>query len=60
MRRTHGACSVSAVRMPEHGGLPEPEAVLTEAEEERLNELMARYDSLENQCEESDLLEAQK
>ncbi|ANO76010.1 TPA: ParB/RepB/Spo0J family partition protein [Escherichia coli] len=39
--------------------LPEPEAVLTEAEEERLNELMARYDSLENQCEESDLLEAE-
>ena len=31
--------------------LPEPEAVLTEAEEERLNELMARYDALENQCE---------
>lgn len=27
--------------------LPEPEAVLTEAEEERLNELMARYDALE-------------
>ncbi len=39
--------------------LPEPEAVLTEAEEERLNELMARYDTLENQCEESDLLEAE-
>ena len=39
--------------------LPETEAVLTEAEEERLNELMARYDSLENQCEESDLLEAE-
>lgn len=39
--------------------LPEPEAVLTEAEEERLNELMARYDSLENQCEESDLLETE-
>ncbi|HHU4460618.1 TPA: ParB/RepB/Spo0J family partition protein [Escherichia coli] len=39
--------------------LPEPEAVLTEAEEERLNELMARYDALENQCEESDLLEAE-
>ncbi|EFN2595459.1 ParB/RepB/Spo0J family partition protein [Escherichia coli] len=38
--------------------LPEPEAVLTEAEE-RLNELMARYDALENQCEESDLLEAE-
>ncbi|MBE7952691.1 hypothetical protein IPE93_27090, partial [Escherichia coli] len=31
--------------------LPEPEAVLTEAEEEHLNELMARYDALENQCE---------
>ena len=39
--------------------LPEPEAVLTEAEEERLNELMARYDALENQCEESDLLETE-
>ncbi|CDZ86558.1 DNA-binding protein [Citrobacter koseri] len=39
--------------------LPEPEAVLTEAEEGRLNELMARYDALENQCEESDLLEAE-
>ncbi|BDV68294.1 ParB/RepB/Spo0J family partition protein [Escherichia coli] len=39
--------------------LPEPEAVLTEAEDERLNELMARYDSLENQCEESDLLAAE-
>ena len=39
--------------------LPKPEAVLTEAEEERLNELMARYDALENQCEESDLLEAE-
>lgn len=39
--------------------LPEPEAVLTEAEEERLNELMARYDALENQCEESDRLEAE-
>ncbi|MGI1400962.1 ParB/RepB/Spo0J family partition protein [Escherichia coli] len=39
--------------------LPEPEAVLTEAEEERLNELMARYDALENQCEESDLPEAE-
>ncbi|EIL1430268.1 ParB/RepB/Spo0J family partition protein [Escherichia coli] len=39
--------------------LPEPEAVLTEEEEERLNELMARYDALENQCEESDLLEAE-
>ncbi len=39
--------------------LPEPEAVLTEAEDERLNELMARYDALENQCEESDLLEAE-
>ncbi|MCD6788657.1 hypothetical protein LTT03_24745, partial [Escherichia coli] len=25
--------------------LPEPEAVLTEAEEERLNELMTRYDA---------------
>ena len=39
--------------------LPEPEAVLTEAEEEHLNELMTRYDALENQCEESDLLEAE-
>ncbi|HBB5134658.1 TPA: ParB/RepB/Spo0J family partition protein [Escherichia coli] len=39
--------------------LPEPEAVLTEAEEERLNKLMTRYDALENQCEESDLLEAE-
>ncbi|EOM9280092.1 hypothetical protein ACLZ3Y_002793, partial [Escherichia coli] len=39
--------------------LPEPEAVLTEAEEERLNELMTRYDALEKQCEESDLLEAE-
>ena len=39
--------------------LPEPEAVLTEAEEERLNELMARYDAPEKQCEESDLLEAE-
>ncbi len=39
--------------------LPQPEAVLTEAEEERLNELMARYDALENQSEESDLLEAE-
>ncbi|EPM5795157.1 ParB/RepB/Spo0J family partition protein [Escherichia coli] len=39
--------------------LPQPEAVLTEAEEERLNELMARYDALENQCEESDLLAAE-
>ncbi|EFF3260569.1 ParB/RepB/Spo0J family partition protein [Escherichia coli] len=39
--------------------LPQPEAVLTEAEEERLNELMARYDALENQCEKSDLLEAE-
>ncbi|NAH45933.1 ParB/RepB/Spo0J family partition protein, partial [Escherichia coli] len=39
--------------------LPQPEAVLTEAEEERLNELMMRYDALENQCEESDLLEAE-
>ncbi|EIL7497859.1 hypothetical protein K5021_005350, partial [Escherichia coli] len=39
--------------------LPEPEAVLTEAEEECLNELMTRYDALENQCEESDLLEAE-
>ncbi|MGR4400562.1 hypothetical protein K8Q83_23455 [Escherichia coli] len=37
--------------------LPQPEAVLTEAEE-RLNELMA-HDALENQCEESDLLEAE-
>ncbi len=33
--------------------------MLAEAEEERLNELMARYDALENQCEESDLLEAE-
>ncbi|EQA1083796.1 phosphopantetheine--protein transferase [Escherichia coli] len=33
--------------------------MLTEAEEERLNELMARYDAPENQCEESDLLEAE-
>ncbi|HAN2827042.1 TPA: ParB/RepB/Spo0J family partition protein [Escherichia coli] len=39
--------------------LTEAEAVLTEAEEERLNELMTRYDALENQCEESDLLEAE-
>ncbi|HAI3547160.1 TPA: ParB/RepB/Spo0J family partition protein [Escherichia coli] len=39
--------------------LPQPEAVLTEAEEERLNELLMRYDALENQCEESDLLEAE-
>lgn len=39
--------------------LPQPEAVLTEAEEERLNELLTRYDALENQCEESDLLEAE-
>ncbi|EFE8420644.1 ParB/RepB/Spo0J family partition protein [Escherichia coli] len=39
--------------------LPEPEAVLTEAEEEHLNELMARYDALEKQCEESDLLAAE-
>ncbi|EDL9328921.1 hypothetical protein CTR25_23770 [Salmonella enterica subsp. enterica serovar Infantis] len=39
--------------------LPEAEAVLTEAEDERLNELMTRYDALENQCEESDLLEAE-
>ncbi|EFH3256932.1 hypothetical protein GR261_22610 [Escherichia coli] len=39
--------------------LPEPESVLTEAEEERLNELMTRYDAPENQCEESDLLEAE-
>ncbi|HCP5440394.1 TPA: ParB/RepB/Spo0J family partition protein [Escherichia coli] len=39
--------------------LPQPEAVLTEAEEERLNELMTRYDAPENQCEESDLLEAE-
>lgn len=39
--------------------LPEPEAVLTEAEEERLNELMTRYDAPENQCEESDLPEAE-
>lgn len=33
--------------------------MLTEAEEECLNELMARYDALENQCEESDLLAAE-
>ncbi len=33
--------------------------MLTEAEDERLNELMTRYDALENQCEESDLLEAE-
>ena len=39
--------------------LPQPEAVLTEAEEERLNELLTRYDAPENQCEESDLLEAE-
>lgn len=39
--------------------LPQPETVLTEAEEERLNELLTRYDTLENQCEESDLLEAE-
>ncbi len=39
--------------------LPEPEAVLTEAEEERLNELMTRYDAPENQCEESGLPEAE-
>ncbi len=39
--------------------LPEPEVVLTEAEEERLNELMTRYDAPEKQCEESDLLEAE-
>ncbi|EHN93981.1 ParB/RepB/Spo0J family partition protein [Escherichia coli] len=39
--------------------LPQPEAVLTEAEEERLNELLTRYDALENKCEESDLLEAE-
>ena len=39
--------------------LPQPEAVLTEAEEERLNELLTRYDALENQCEESDLLESE-
>ncbi|EFI6096370.1 hypothetical protein G3813_005493, partial [Escherichia coli] len=39
--------------------LPEPEVVLTEAEDERLNELMTRYDAPENQCEESDLLEAE-
>ncbi|EEC7314678.1 ParB/RepB/Spo0J family partition protein [Escherichia coli] len=43
----------------EYRNLPEPEAVLTEAEEEHLNELMARYDALENQCEESDLLAAE-
>ncbi|EJN3716751.1 ParB/RepB/Spo0J family partition protein [Escherichia coli] len=35
--------------------LPEPEAVLTEAEDE----LMARYDAPENQCEESGLPEAE-
>ncbi len=60
VRRTHGACRLSA---REDAGtyrcLPEPDAVLTEAEEERLNELMTRYDALENQCEESDLLEAE-
>ncbi|WP_089639769.1 ParB/RepB/Spo0J family partition protein [Escherichia coli] len=39
--------------------LPEPEAVLTEAEDERLNELMTHYDAPENQSEESDLLEAE-
>ncbi|MBW0626632.1 ParB/RepB/Spo0J family partition protein [Escherichia coli] len=39
--------------------LPQPEAVLTEAEEERLNELLTRYDAPENQSEESDLLEAE-
>lgn len=32
---------------------------LPEPEEELLNELMTRYDALENQCEESDLLEAE-
>ncbi len=32
---------------------------LPEPEEERLNELMTRYDALKNQCEESDLLEAE-
>ncbi|HHU7943143.1 TPA: ParB/RepB/Spo0J family partition protein, partial [Escherichia coli] len=51
-----GFCSEDAGT---YRSLPEPEAVLTEAEEERLNELMARYDALENQCEESDLLEAE-
>ena len=39
--------------------LPQPEAVLTEAEEERLNELMASLRRTGNQCEESDLLEAE-
>ena len=39
--------------------LPEPEAALTEVEEERMDELMARYDVLENQCEVSDLPEAE-
>ncbi|EDT2140341.1 ParB/RepB/Spo0J family partition protein [Salmonella enterica] len=51
-----GECSEDARA---YRNLPQPEAVLTEAEEERLNELMARYDALENQCEESDLLEAE-
>ncbi|WP_193766904.1 ParB/RepB/Spo0J family partition protein, partial [Escherichia coli] len=39
--------------------LPEPEAVLTEAEEERLNELMVRYEEPDTPREESDLLEAE-
>ncbi len=59
VRRTHepvGECREDARA---YRNLPEPEAVLTEAEDERLNELMARYDSLENQCEESDLLAAE-
>ncbi len=36
-----------------------PEAVLTEAVRRTPNQLMTRYDALENQCEESDLLEAE-
>ena len=39
--------------------LPEPEAVLTEAEKERLNELMVRYEEPDTPREESDLLEAE-
>ncbi|HAY0613207.1 TPA: ParB/RepB/Spo0J family partition protein [Escherichia coli] len=39
--------------------LPEPEAVLTEAEEERLNELMVRYEEPDTPREESDLLAAE-
>ncbi|HBD1123892.1 TPA: ParB/RepB/Spo0J family partition protein [Escherichia coli] len=39
--------------------LPQPEAVLTEAEEERLNELMVRYEEPDTPREESDLLEAE-